>query len=586
MGTCSAGFGNCDGNAANGCEINLNSDINNCLTCGHVCPTAGGTPVCTAGVCGVSSCIAPQKDCNGLPGDGCEVNSSTDVNNCGNCGTKCTFTNAAASCVSSTCTLGACTAGYGNCDGSPANGCEVNLKTDANNCNACGTKCTYANATGTCSNGICAMGTCNAGYADCDGNPANGCEVNLKTDINNCNACGTICSASGGTPACTAGSCGIACASGFGDCDGNAANGCETNLNTPTHCGGCNTVCNSTNGTATCAAGLCGITCNAGYGNCDGSAANGCETNTNTNLNYCGNCSTVCGSINGTGSCSGGVCGIACTAGYGHCDGNFGNGCESTLATDAANCGGCGTHCNYANASGVCSSSTCQMGTCNTGYGNCNGGTADGCEVALNTVSSCGSCGNLCGSANATPSCTAGACNEACSTGYGNCDALAANGCEQNIGTDVNHCGNCTTVCSYANATPTCPAGSCVMGGCAYLFGNCNTSTADGCEKPLAADTSNCGVCGAACSTNNATPACSGGACSIVSCSGGYTDCDHSAANGCEIHTASDMNNCGGCGQVCTTSCTNGVCATPCNGICSNPMNFSINAGGRCRVGG
>jgi hypothetical protein len=37
---------------------------------------------------------------------------------------------------------------------------------------------------------------------------------------------------------------------------------------------------------------------------------------------------------------------------------------------------------------------------------------------------------------------------------------------------------------------------------------------------------------------------------------------------------------------VCTTSCTNGVCATPCTGICSNPINFNINAGGGCTFGG
>jgi hypothetical protein len=31
---------------------------------------------------------------------------------------------------------------------------------------------------------------CNVGFADCDGNPANGCEVNTRTDVNNCGGCG------------------------------------------------------------------------------------------------------------------------------------------------------------------------------------------------------------------------------------------------------------------------------------------------------------------------------------------------------------------------------------------------------------
>ena len=579
IGTCTAGFANCDGSPVNGCEVNLTSDVNNCNACGTKCPTTGGTPVCTAGACGYSTCGAGLATCP--PGATCATNTTNDVNNCGGCGTKCTFANAAASCVSSTCTMGACTAGSGNCDGSAANGCEVNLKTDANNCNACGTKCTFANASATCGNGACAMGACNAGFADCDGNPANGCEINLKTDVNNCNACNTKCSTSGGTPTCTNGSCGIGCAAGFGDCDSNPANGCETNLNSPTHCGGCNTVCSSTNGTATCSAGVCGITCNAGYGDCDGSAANGCEINTNTNPNYCGNCSTVCGAINGTASCTGGVCGIACTAGYGNCDANFANGCETTLATNAAHCGNCATACTYTNASGVCSASVCQLGTCNAGYGNCDSTASNGCEVALNTTTDCGTCSNACTNAHGTTACTAGSCVPACSSGYSSCDSNAANGCEQNTGTDVNHCGTCTNVCSYAHATPACSGGACSMGACAYLYGNCNGSTADGCEKPLTADTSNCGVCGTVCSSNHGTASCSGGACSIA-CSAGYANCDGSAANGCEINTQTDSNNCGSCGNVCATSCVAGVCAGPCGSYCSSPTAF---AGGNFNSG-
>lgn len=585
FGTCNAGFASCDGNTANGCEINTNTDINNCGICGKVCPPLGATATCTAGICGTSTtvCTAPFKDCNGLSTDGCEINSSNDVNNCGGCGTKCTFANAAASCVSSTCTLGACTAGFGNCDGSAANGCEVNLKTDVNNCNTCGTKCTFANASATCNNGTCAMGACNAGYADCDGLASNGCEVNLKADINNCNACGTKCSTTNGTATCNNGTCQIACNPGFADCDLSAANGCEINTNTNTaHCGTCATVCNSTNGTATCTGGVCGITCNGGYGNCDGSAANGCEVNTNTSVNYCGSCSNVCGSANGTPGCSGGVCSIACTAGYGNCDGNFSNGCESILTSDASNCGSCGTHCTYANASGVCSSSACAMGTCNTGYGNCDGNTANGCEVALNTVSNCGTCSNVCGATNATPTCSAGACSEACSPGYGNCNGLASDGCEVVLNT-VSNCGTCTTVCSYANATPVCSSGACSMGACSYLYGNCDGNTGNGCERSLAADTGNCGTCGNTCASTNGTASCSAGACSIA-CTSLWGNCDGNFANGCEKSLATDTANCGLCNHACATgqTCLNGVCQTPCTAYCSSPTEF---AGGSFQSG-
>ena len=56
--------------------------------------------------------------------------------------------------------------------------------------------------------GACAMGTCNAGFADCDMNPANGCEVNLNTDNANCARFGAAC-ASG--QVCSAGACGASC---------------------------------------------------------------------------------------------------------------------------------------------------------------------------------------------------------------------------------------------------------------------------------------------------------------------------------------------------------------------------------------
>ncbi len=37
------------------------------------------------------------------------------------------------------------------------------------------------------------MGACNAGFADCDGNPANGCELNVRgTDVNHCGVRGEL----------------------------------------------------------------------------------------------------------------------------------------------------------------------------------------------------------------------------------------------------------------------------------------------------------------------------------------------------------------------------------------------------------
>ncbi len=53
--------------------------------------------------------------------------------------------------------------------------------------------CNLANATATCSGGACAIAGCTGSYDNCDDNPGNGCEVDLTSDINNCNGCGNVC---------------------------------------------------------------------------------------------------------------------------------------------------------------------------------------------------------------------------------------------------------------------------------------------------------------------------------------------------------------------------------------------------------
>ncbi len=69
-----------------------------------------------------------------------------------------------------------CPLGYANCDGNPANGCEVNITENADHCGACGTSCQdQGNAMGVCVAGTCGS-ACPVGYYDCDANPANGCE--------------------------------------------------------------------------------------------------------------------------------------------------------------------------------------------------------------------------------------------------------------------------------------------------------------------------------------------------------------------------------------------------------------------------
>jgi hypothetical protein len=86
-----------------------------------------------------------------------------------------------------------CNAGYGNCDGIAANGCETNTQTSPQNCGVCGNICSVANGTAGCAGGACTVASCNAGYANCDGNAANGCETNTQTSSTNCGSCGHAC---------------------------------------------------------------------------------------------------------------------------------------------------------------------------------------------------------------------------------------------------------------------------------------------------------------------------------------------------------------------------------------------------------
>ena len=167
-------------------------------------------------------------------------------------------------------------------------------------------------------------------------------------------------------------------------------NGCETPLNTLTNCGGCGTTCSLAHATSTCATGTCAIaSCQAGWGNCDGNAGNGCETALNT-LSNCGSCGAGCSRPNATATCGSGTCGIqSCNSLYGNCDGNDTNGCETPL-TSTSNCGGCGVSCAPAHAIGTCGSGTCQIGSCTAPYFNVDGSVGNGCECGDDTAT--GSC--------------------------------------------------------------------------------------------------------------------------------------------------------------------------------------------------
>jgi len=306
--TCAAGFDDCDGDPSNGCEANLNEDTTRCGACGTRCDLANATAACSMGRCTVAMCTTGFGDCDGNAANGCETLTSTSVSHCGACGTVCAGAdNAVPACVNGACAL-TCTAGFSDCDGSRDNGCEANTTSSTEHCGGCGRTCNLANSTAACMASRCTVAMCNAGFADCDANADNGCEANTNTSAIHCGACGTTCSFANAGGVCSGGTCALGqCNQGFGNCDGNAANGCETDTRTTTsHCGACGTACNFANAAATCAAGSCVLgACATGFGNCDNNAVNGCETNTQSSNAHCGACGTVCGSAT---TCVAGSC--------------------------------------------------------------------------------------------------------------------------------------------------------------------------------------------------------------------------------------------------------------------------------------
>jgi hypothetical protein len=53
--------------------------------------------------------------------------------------------------------------------------------------------CVIANGIGVCVQGACVIIACSKEHADCNANPADGCETNLTNDHANCGACGMVC---------------------------------------------------------------------------------------------------------------------------------------------------------------------------------------------------------------------------------------------------------------------------------------------------------------------------------------------------------------------------------------------------------
>ena len=430
------------------------------LACGAAsCAGESGRPPVSVGAFDVpaSDATAIVEGCEGgaVCGGACS-DLQRDPRHCGTCANDCTrLAHVAANgvtCEAGRCVVaGACAPGWLHCSNDPLVGCEA-AADDPTHCGSCMTTCpserplcrlmgapTDAGATGDAA--VDDAGAMDVVSADVPLDPStarftcgNDCAAgqsrcgarcfDLQSDAVRCGACDAVPCAAGAnaSPACRAGVCALACAAGFGDCDGTSANGCETVTSTSaTHCGACGTLCPArANATATCADGVCGSRCTAGAADCDGDPANGCEADLRNDPTRCGACGTRCGETpHGTPTCAVGACAVECAAGFGNCDGALANGCEVSTTTSENHCGGCGMRCPARDGATVsCVASTCGF-TCVGGSADCDGVAANGCEVdTRTTVAHCGACGQACPTvANGQARCVASVCGIVCDPG-------------------------------------------------------------------------------------------------------------------------------------------------------------------------
>lgn len=346
-------------------------------------------------------------------------------------------------CVAGACEDQECTPSTSFCSGNSVRSCAANGLSSEEQL-ACGAGKYCDATTATCKTGVCAPN-----QPSCDGNTATTCNASGSGFL----VGGTACKA---TETCQGGTCiPQVCTPNATSCQGQdvkkcAANGLSSSVESTCPV---NRTCVASGSSASCT-GVCGPT----QTNCSGNGVQPCSAAGEWGLAVA--CKT-------TQTCVSGAC-AACPSNSVNCDDNSNNGCETNLTSTAT----CGTTCADAlacstnHATPSCSSGTCGVSSCSASYGNCGAGN-DGCETDLTTSpDNCAACGKACSSNHiASRTCSGGVCNGTCAANYGDCDSnKQTNGCETLLTGDVNHCGDCTTVCKYRS----CQNSACVS----TVYGN------------------------------------------------------------------------------------------------------------------
>ncbi len=320
--------------------VDTRVDPQHCGACGQPCPSG---LLCAQGQC-VQVCPSGLHPCAG----GC-VDLLNNPRHCGACSVGCS---GGTSCIEGECVL-QCPPTQLLCNGE----C-VDPRTDRNFCGA--TSCATATPCGPnqgCTQGAC---VCLPGFLDCNQDPADGCEAHAPTDEEHCGTCNTGCLTH------------ETCCSGR----------CVDRDQDPHNCGACSYLCEgSVNAGPACVQGLCALSCASGWGDCNGDVADGCEHDVSADVNNCGGCGQTCAAINGSATCGDNQCVLVCEQGFANCNNDFKDGCETNLSEDMAHCGACNAACTIPNGLGKCVAGECMVTSCDPQWYDCDLQADNGCEA-------------------------------------------------------------------------------------------------------------------------------------------------------------------------------------------------------------